>query len=164
MSEDSKKRQELFEQLTNVLRKKVKDGVKLDFLERLKAFVSSPKNWDLVERVALPASQVETQKFLLCFDSLNEEECNLSLTQGQVKALLALLKQITNMEVNALPSSRIVRDSIPNAPPYSSLFRKLSPDVSTLLETELGEGRVFFFTVGNKFHMVSVEANHRNID
>ena len=163
MSADSKKREELLKQITQ----KVKGGMNMTLLERITSFINKPKDFDLIERAAtLPSDKVpEAENFILCFKYLNWNECvfdQFDPTKG--RAFVRLLKNISDCEVKDAVSSGIIRDNVDNTAPYTSLFTNLSPDTE-MKESELPDGaRIFFFIVGKKFNIVSVETRHRNID
>lgn len=170
MSADSKKRQEAFEQVQRLLIKRVKEGA-LDesAIQNISSYAASPKKYKLqhMEELAVPRLQVETKRLVLCFDYLNERTCIYDqFDSTKSRALINLFAKVTSCEVSAFPSSGIVRDTIRNTSPYTSLFGgKLTPDVTTLQETELPDGgRVFFFITENKFNIVSIESRHRNLN
>lgn len=161
MSEDSKKRNELKKQ---ILSKAQVADIKL--VERVAGLFNSPKKWAIVElATTIPSNgEVENKKFVICFDYLNWKTCvfdQFDATKG--KKLIEIFKKVTDCETSKFPELRLVRDSVGRKGVYELLFSCLSEDVSELKETELGEGRVFFFIIEAKFYVVSIETKHRNV-
>lgn len=162
MNEDSKRRNQLKKDIYN--RAQIID---IKALEKIAEAIKHPKNWDIVERVSILESDknIETQKFILCFDYLNWNECVFThFDPPKGKKLIEILKSISSCEINKFPELRLIRDSVGRVEPYDSLFSKLSRDVTELKETEFCDGRMFFYIIEPYFHIVSVETNHRNID
>lgn len=162
MSEDSKRRQQLKKDFGN--RAQVID---IKVLEKLTEVVKHPKNWDIVERTSVMQSNdnIETQKFIICFDDLNWNECVFTqFDQSKGKKLVEILKNVSSCEINKFPALRLIRDSVGRVSPYDSLFLNLSKDVTELKEADFCEGRMFFYIIEPYFNIVSIETNHRNID
>lgn len=162
MSDDSKKREELKRQIAN--RAQI---AKLEFVEKAANFLHSPKKWDIVERLTvLPSgTNIESQRLIICFDYFASNVCiwdQFDPTKG--KKLLEILEQVSKCEVRNFPNLKLGRNSVQNVAPYQSLFNKLTPDVTSLEETEFGDGRIFYFITEPCFHIVSIETKHRNID
>ena len=133
--------------------------------ETIERIAEASNDW-IPEEVTTVATNVDEapKKFQISFDHLNWDTCywkGFSATQG--KGLVRLLERVCGCEIRHLPTSGIIRDNINNTRPYTSLFSRLSPDVE-LKEAELaGGGRVFFFITKHKFHIVSIENQHRDI-
>src|SRR3989344_1056768 len=136
MSEDSKKRQELKKQINSKTQ-----SAPLELVEKIADVLNSPKRWQIVERVATIPGGIEAKKFILCFDYLNWNECQLAqFDQAKGKRLLQVLEQISKCEISKFPELRLIKDSVTAVGPYVSLFNKLSPEVDKLQEAVLGEG------------------------
>lgn len=159
MSEDSKKRQELSRQINTKLH-----TADISNIEKVATFLVAPKKWALVSTMPL-TTETEENKMCLSFDYLNDKEClfdQFDSTKG--RKIIDIFKQVTSCPVNKFPSLKLSRDSVGRIEPYTSLFSQLSDDVERLMETELGDGRIFFFIIDPFFHVVSIETKHRNID
>ena len=130
----------------------------LEYIARLK------NDW-IPEKLAnlITLEDQEAKRFLLCFDYLKEEECKLEgFNPAHAKALIRKFKRITDYEVRR--KIEIIRCKISNNDSYRPLFNRLSPDVE-LYEMEFtGDGRIFFFNVAERLHIISIEDCHRNID
>ena len=178
MSNDSKKRHQLNRQIADRL-KDVRDkkltksivsraqSVDIGVVEKVAAVLHSPKKWDIIEKATtFPVGKnPETQKFVICFDYFNWRTCNLEqFNPAKGKKLLEILEQVATCTINRFPELRLIRDSISRTPVYESLFATVSPEVTKINETELCEGRLFFFITEPRFNIVSVETKHRNID
>lgn len=160
MSEDSKKRQELKRQIDNKTQ-----VVDLKIVDKIANYLNSPKKWDIIERVATIQKGIETQKFIISFDYLDWDECVFEqFDKSKGKKFLEILDKVSKCEIARLPELKIIRDSVRRISPYDSLFKNLEDDVNELKETELCDGRIFFFITEPKFHIVSIETKHRNID
>lgn len=160
MNEDSKKRQHLKKQIASKAQ-----IAPLEFVEKVANVLNSPKKWSIVERVATIPNGVETQKFIISFDYLDWDECVFEqFDKSKGKKLLEILDRVSKCEIARLPELKIIRDSVRRISPYDSLFKNLEDDVNELKETELCDGRIFFFITEPKFHIVSIETKHRNID
>ncbi|MEK7567431.1 MAG: hypothetical protein AAB513_00735 [Patescibacteria group bacterium] len=149
----------------NELRKKATARIHSLINAEALEYVANLKNDFLPEKLTNIPNQKEDseiKRFLLCFTKLSDSECKLgSFNHGKTKALLNKLKMISNCEVRNKIS--IIRDKIYNNPPYSSLFKELTPEVE-LYEMEFADsGRIFFFHVQEKLNIISIEDNHRNI-
>ncbi len=159
MSEDSKKRQELKRQITNKAQ-----SAPLELVENIATVLNSPKKWQMVERVATIPTGLEAKKFIISFDYLNTNECLFDqFDPAKGKKLIQILEQVSKCEIAKFPELKLVRDSIRRIRPYESLFSKLTKEVDQLQETELCEGRIFFFITEPFFHVVSIETKHRDI-
>lgn len=160
MNEDSKKRQHLKKQIASKAQ-----TAPLEFVEKVANVLNSPKKWSIVERVATIPKGIETQKFIISFDYLDWDECVFEqFDRSKGKKLLEILDRVSKCEIARLPELKIIRDSVRRISPYDSLFKNLEDDVNELKETELCDGRIFFFITEPKFHIVSIETKHRNID
>jgi hypothetical protein len=165
MNSDSKRRQCLKKQILS----KVQVG-DIGAVEKAANFLNSPKKWDLIKKIEMATNyptnkNPEDQKFILCFDYFNKNTCCFEqFDQAKGKKLLEIFEQITKCEVNRFPELRLIRDSVGRTPDYNSLFATVSPEVDKIHETELCEGRLFFFITEPRFNIVSVETKHRNID
>ena len=104
------------------------------------------------------------KEFVLRFTYLKENICCYEqIDETKTKALFRKLKQITELTSKTLPASNLIRDSILNKPPYTSLFTGLPPDAD-VKETELpNAGRIFFWLLQEKFFVISIETKHRDI-
>src|SRR3990167_3560874 len=106
MGEDSKKRQELKRQIDN--KAQVAD---LKIVEKIANYLSSPKKWQLVERVATIPTGLEAQKFIISFDYLNSDEClfdQFDPTKG--RKLIQILERVAKCEIAKFPELNLVRD------------------------------------------------------
>lgn len=162
MSEDSKKRQEYKKQIAS---KAQTADIKL--VEKVANILNHPKNWEIVERASIMpvGSKNEISKFIICFDYLSWSQCVFTqFDQAKGRKLVEILEQVSKCEINRFSELRLVRDSIGRKAPYDSLFLHLSPDVTELKETELCDGRLFFYIIEPYFNIISVETNHRNVD
>jgi len=162
MSNDSKKRNQLKQQLAN--RAQIAN---IEAVEKAANYLQYPKKYELIERATtFPVGKdPETQRFIICFDYFNWKTCNFEqFNQAKGKKLLEILEQVAKCTINKFPELKLVRDSVSRTPEYESLFSTVSPEVSKINETELCEGRFFFFVTEPRFNVVSVETKHRNID
>ena len=158
MGEDSKKRQELKKQIE----KRISGGANITIVEKVASLLCSPKKWQIVESIATPLTD-EAQKFIICFDYLNWSECFFDqFNSAKGKKLVHILSKVAKCEVNKLSELKLSRDSVEAKGEYASLFSSLSEDVQRLEETELCDGRMFYFITIPYFNVVSIETKHRN--
>lgn len=162
MSENSKERHKLLQDVNN--KAKERD---LDFIKKLADFASNPKSWQkkIEAQTYIPSDkEIETQRFIICFDYFNKNICEFEqFDPAKGKKLLEILEQVAKCEINKFPHLKLIRDSVTNTTPYKSLFSTVTPDVDKIHETELCDGRIFFFITGSRFHIVSIETKHRNL-
>lgn len=162
MSDNSKKRHELKKQLDSKAQ-----IANLDNIQNAINYLTSPKKFNLVEgATTIPTGkQIETQRFIICFDYLNWNTCEFEqFKPANGKKLLSILEQVAKCQINKFPELKLGRDSVSRGGPYESLFAKVTPDVSHLEETEFCDGRFFYFITEPHFNVVSIESKHRNID
>jgi hypothetical protein len=158
MNSDSKKRHELEKQITA----RIKGGADIGAIEKVATYLSAPKKWALVETTTSLPSDFDSQKLILSFVFLNKGQCVYKhFDQAKGRKLVDILEQVANCELTKFPELKLARDSVERKDPYNSLFSHLSNDVQSLQETELGDGRVFFFITEPYFHIVSIETCHR---
>ncbi len=159
MNSESKKRNQLKKDIVGKVQ-----TAKIETIEKIAKILKSPNEWKIVEKITtLPAGKnIETQKFILCFEYLNWNQCHFTqFDQAKGKKLVEILEKVTKCEINKFPELKLVRDSVKRMVPYDSLFINLTPDVTELKETELCGGRVFFYITEPKFNIVSIETKHR---
>lgn len=162
MSDDQKKRHELKKQIASKAQ-----IASIDLVEKVAGLLNSPKKWDIIERAStFPGDKgFETQRFILSFDYLNLNACEFEqFDPAKGKKLIQILEQVATCEINKFPTLRLSRGTVKNIAPYESLFSRVSPEVTSIEETEFCDGRLFFFITEPFFHIVSVESKHRNID
>lgn len=160
MNNDSKKRQNLKKQIEN--RAQI---AKIEHVEKVLKYLSSPKNFDLIEHTTTLSSDKESEdrKFIISFNYFNWRACNFEqFNPAKGKKLIEILEQVSKCSINKFPELKLIRDSIGNVAPYESLFQTLTPEVSKINETEFCEGRLFFFITEPYFNIISVETKHRN--
>ncbi len=150
---------------SNELRKQAKAKIhSLENIEALEFVARLPHDW-LPEQVTTIANQdgVESEpaRFVICFDHLNNRECKFDgFNAGKASGLVHNLKRITDCEIRS--KGALIRDKLERTTTYESLYNGLTPDVDLFEIAFSGDGRIFFFHVAEKLHIVSIEDTHRN--
>ncbi|MGC1878066.1 MAG: hypothetical protein WA347_08770 [Rhabdochlamydiaceae bacterium] len=115
----------------------------------------------LPSSLALTKEKVDEGQFRISFDHYNDNLCEIDdLQSSPARKCLSKLKQIGRSTHKTLAENNINPKPIDNSGRYKELFSKLSPDVS-LFEIDIGSAsRLFYFIVGNLFHIVSIKNSH----
>jgi len=159
MGKDSNKRQELKKQIGNIAQ-----SADINLVERATNALRYPKKWEIVERVATMPNGIEGNRFVICFDYLNRNECLFEqFDKAKGKKLIEILEQVAKCEISKFSELKLIRDTVHRNGVYRSLFSQLSPEVDELKEADLCDGRIFFFITEPRFNIVSIETKHRDI-
>jgi hypothetical protein len=161
MNSESAKRQHLKREIAKRI-----ESIDITTLEKVANVFARPKKWKVIEESTVFPSdkEVETRKFVICFDYFNWNTCHLDqFNPTRARKLLQILESVSKCEVSKFPALKLVRDTITKTPPYESLFANLTPDVTKICETEFCDGRIFFFVTEPYFNIVSIETIHRNL-
>lgn len=117
----------------------------------------------LNDKVALVAGDEDesTSQFTISYKYYNSNLCEIEdLQASAARKCLGRLKQLGQSSHKNLRENNINPRPVHNAGRYKVLFSKLTPDVD-LFEIDLGDAsRLFFFTVGNLLHIVSIKNSH----
>jgi hypothetical protein len=115
----------------------------------------------LPNSVALTKEKIDEGRFKISFDYYNDNHCEIEdLQTSPARKCLSKLKQIGRSTHKTLAENNINPKSVINSGHYKALFSKLSPEVN-LFEIDIGSAsRLFYFIVGNLFHIVSIKSSH----
>lgn len=128
--------------------------------------ISSKKKNIINDKVAtIKGGEDETNlHFQISYKYYKNSLCEIEdLPTSPARKCLTKLKQIGLSNHTTMMDNNLKPRPVHNSKSYKSLFHNLSPDIN-MFELNLGDSsRLFYFTVGHTFHIVSIKNKHIEI-
>lgn len=105
----------------------------------------------------------EPKKFILNFKYFRSDFCKFETADSsKMKSLLEKLAKLCEFTAAQFYTCELLPRSVNRNGDYAQLYTSLDDDVDIFEFDFAGQGRIYGFIVENFFHLVAVDAKHRN--